>query len=139
MMSLATKSKPKIKPAVESEAADFPYVLKLRDGRRVLVELPSKWARQHQGELVFTKEGAMFLDRIRAVFNRFDATSSPGHIRTLREALSMTQQAFGTALGVDKLTVSRWERGEVKPGAASVKRLRALQTNATRRGVMLKS
>jgi len=136
-MSATTKSKPKPKAGVHSDAADFPYVLKLRDGRRVLVEVPSKWAKQHQGELVFTKDGAIFLDRIRAVFSEFDASSSPGHIRTLREALGMTQQSLGRALGVDKLTVSRWERGEVKPGPTSIKRLRKVQSNATRRGVVV--
>lgn len=138
-MSTATKPKPKSKPVIETGAADFPYILKLRDGRRVLVELPAKWAKQHQGELVFTREGAMFLDRIRAVLNKFDAASSSGHVRTLREVLGMTQQAFGAALGVDKLTISRWERGEVKPGQSSIKRLRKLQSDATRRGVVLGS
>jgi transcriptional regulator with XRE-family HTH domain len=79
----------------------------------------------------------MFLDRIRALLMKVDAASNWAHIRTLREALRMTQKQLGEAVGVDKLTVSRWERGEVKPGTASVKRLRKLQEEATRRGVVV--
>ncbi len=135
-MSAATKSKFK-KPAPAAATPDFPYVLRLRDGRRIYVEVPAKWVTQYEGELAFKAEGAAFLDRVRALATRVQEVSTPGHIRTLREALSMTQRQLGEALGVDKLTVSRWERGQVKPGAASVKRLRKLQDQAAHRGVML--
>ena len=49
----------------------------------------------------------------------------------------MTQEQFGASLGVNKLTVSRWERGELRPGPSSLKRLRKLRDMAARRGVVV--
>lgn len=64
-------------------------------------------------------------------------TPTPGMIRTLREALGMTQTALGEKIGVDKLTVSRWERGTMTPSAGAVKKLDALRRKLGRRGVVL--
>lgn len=36
-------------------------------------------------------------------------------IRRRRDALELTQAELGAAVGVDALTVSRWERGESTP------------------------
>ncbi|CAG0955942.1 hypothetical protein PHYC_00464 [Phycisphaerales bacterium] len=51
----------------------------------------------------------------------------------------MTQTEFGKRIGVDSMTVSRWERGTVKPGTAAVAALNrmlclsaALRTTWTR-------
>jgi DNA-binding XRE family transcriptional regulator len=136
-MATATRSKLKTRTPAADTAPDYPYTLRLKDGRQVLVEVPAKWVRRVGGEVCFTGEGAMFLDRVRAVLMRVDAGSNWAHVRTLREALGLTQRQLGEALGVDKLTVSRWERGEIKPGSASIKRLRKLQGQATRRGLVL--
>jgi len=37
------------------------------------------------------------------------------HIRATRKALKETQREFGERLGVDPITISRWERGESSP------------------------
>jgi DNA-binding transcriptional regulator YiaG len=77
------------------------------------------------------------LDKIQALAQPIQGIPTRGHILALREALGLTQKALGEAVGVDKLTVSRWERGEIKPSAASAKRLRQIQNSATKRGVMV--
>jgi putative transcriptional regulator len=40
---------------------------------------------------------------------------SGAQIRLIRERLGMSQMQFGQLLGVHWVTVSRWERGELKP------------------------
>lgn len=61
--------------------------------------------------------------------------SPPGHITRLREALGLTQAAFAAQVGVDKMTVSRWERGTIRPGKTAIKRIEAIRKRAIRRGV----
>jgi len=40
---------------------------------------------------------------------------APEKIRAIRAALEETQREFAERLGVDPITVSRWERGESSP------------------------
>lgn len=42
---------------------------------------------------------------------------SGADIKKIREALGLSQQRFGQLLGVHWVTVSRWERGELRPSA----------------------
>ncbi len=46
---------------------------------------------------------------------RMDVLKKDNEYKILRLKLRMTQQELADALGVDVMTVSRWERGEVKP------------------------
>lgn len=39
------------------------------------------------------------------------APMNPDDLKNRREAMGMTQDQLATALGVDVMTVSRWERG----------------------------
>ena len=55
--------------------------------------------------------------------------------RELREALGLTQKELGEAVGVDSMTVSRWERGEFGPRRGALVRLERLRKAALRRGV----
>jgi DNA-binding transcriptional regulator YiaG len=116
---------------------DFPHTVKLPDGRTVYVEVPGHMTAECEGEVVFLPEAMEFLDKVQALATKIEGPPRPAHITALREALGMTQQRLGAALGVNKLTVSRWERGELKPGVASLRRLRRLQDSAVRRGVAL--
>lgn len=116
----------------------YPHVLTLRDGRKVYVDIPADWvACDAHGETLLLPRAVQMLDRIQALAQPIEGIPSRGHIFALREALGLTQRALGEAVGVDKLTVSRWERGEIKPSAASAKRLRQIQSSATKRGVMI--
>ncbi len=38
-----------------------------------------------------------------------------GRLRKRRDELSLSQEALGAAVGVEGMTVSRWERGESLP------------------------
>lgn len=116
---------------------DFPYAMKLPDGRVLLVEVPGRWVTaDRDGTPAFLPAGVRFLDRVRAVFLPvLDRPPSPGFITALREGLGLTQQQFGEAVGVDKMTVSRWERGALRPGAAARSAIERVRKEALRRGV----
>lgn len=47
----------------------------------------------------------------------------PSAIRTLRQKSKMSQATFASALNVTTSLVSKWERGEKKPGGPSLKLL----------------
>src|SRR5208283_5720225 len=47
-------------------------------------------------------------------------------IKTIRNQLGMSQQAFATALGVSFATVNRWENGKAKPQRDRIERIKAL-------------
>ena len=117
---------------------DVPYMMKLSDGRRVYVEVPGRWTvRERGGVIAFTLEGARFLDRVRALMIKAEGPPSPGYLISLREALGFTQAELGRRIGVNKLTVSRWERGELRPSAASLGTLRGLRNRSIKHGVLL--
>ncbi len=116
---------------------DYPYLMKLPDGRRVFVEVPAQWVTtDRDGEVAFLPPAVEFLDRLQVLaMSVFDRPPSPGYLRTLRKALRLTQEQLGQQLGVDKMTVSRWERGTVRPGRRSLMALERLRKHATRKGV----
>lgn len=117
---------------------DVPYVMNLPDGRRLFVEVPGRWTVEARGGQVgFTPQGVRFLDRLRALAWKLDRPPSPGYITSLREAIGVTQAEMGQRIGVNKLTISRWERGTLRPGAASIRALETLRQQAVRRGVAL--
>ncbi len=47
-------------------------------------------------------------------------------IKTIRNQLGMSQQAFAAALGVSFATVNRWENGKAKPQKDRIERIKAL-------------
>ena len=55
-------------------------------------------------------------------------------VRELRERLGLTQSEFAREVGVEAATVSRWERGVMKPTALAIKMMEALAKRAERRG-----
>ena len=55
-------------------------------------------------------------------------------VKELRERLGMTQAEFAREVGVDSITVSRWERGIRKPTPVAAKMLEMLAKRAERRG-----
>ena len=62
---------------------------------------------------------------------------SPGWVKALRAALGMTQRELGATLNVGGLTVSRWERGQVRPGPAAVRALRDLRRQRAEAGIVV--
>lgn len=118
--------------------SDIPYTMKLAGGRTVFVEVPARMARTDRGgEVAFTPEGVRLLDQVRALAAGFGDAPSPALLATVRQAAGMTQEQLGRELGRDKLTVSRWECGTMRPGRESVQRLKRLFHKLKRRGVVL--
>lgn len=129
------------KPAAQLARPGLPYTMKLIDGRTVCVEVPGRWVtKDRSGEIAFLPEAVAFLDRVRAVFmSALDRPPSPGYITRLREALGMTQGQFGEQIGVDKMTVSRWERGTMRPSEQTLQGIEKLRRQSIRRGVVVTS
>jgi len=125
------------KPSPRLSQPDYPHTMRLPDGRTLCVEVPGRWMHaDRDGSAAFGPDAVAFLDRIRALFvSALDRAPSPGYITRLREALGMRQEDFGDAVGVDKMTVSRWERGTMRPGEPAVKAIDKLRKKAIRRGV----
>jgi DNA-binding XRE family transcriptional regulator len=119
-------------------APGIPYTMKLPDGRTVFVEVPGRMAaRDRSGQLAFTPEGVRFLDHVRALGREPATKPSSAFLAALREALGLTQAQLGARLGRDKLTVSRWECGTVRPNAEALKKLYTLARQRKEAGVVL--
>lgn len=137
-MPAVTAKKQKTRRPMERRRPDYPYTMRLPDGRTILVEIPGEWVdADRDGELLFTPQAARLLDRIRVLAAKWNHPPTPTYIATFREALGLTQKQLGERLGVDALTVSRWERGTVKPSPASMKALERVRKEAVRKGVVL--
>ena len=126
-------------PAKQLSRPDVPFTMKLPDGRTLFVEVPGRWTTpDRSGEVAFLPEAMAFLDRVQALaMSVLDRPPSPGYIVALREALGLTQEEFGERLGVDKMSVSRWERGAIRPSEESLAALEKLRRQAVRRGVTI--
>jgi len=44
-------------------------------------------------------------------------------VKDIRQKLAMTQEEFAAYLGVDRITVNRWETGDFKPSALATEKL----------------
>lgn len=118
--------------------SDVPYIMKLPDGRSVYVDVPGRLTvTDRDGQIGFTPEGVTFLDRIRALALRENRSPTPGYITAVRRALGLTQAQLGARLGVNKLTVSRWERGALRPSASSLQALADLKRHAAGKGIVI--
>lgn len=119
-------------------SAGIPYTMKLDDGRTLFVEVPARMAVQDRSaEIAFTPEGVRFLDHVRALASGFRHPPSPAFIAAIREAVGLTQEQLGKRLGKHKLTISRWERGAMRPSRKSTQALAELFGKLKRSGVVL--
>jgi len=59
----------------------------------------------------------------RAIVGTLESGEVAGRLRTARRSAGLTQRQLAEALGVESITVSRWERGVTTP---SVSRLRGI-------------
>jgi DNA-binding transcriptional regulator YiaG len=119
----------RIKPVIETV-----FIQEIYPECRVAARVPMR-RNPETGELSYTGTAMRTLDRLRSVIQDVTASSTSGHIVSLREALGMTQQQFATRLKVTSQTVSRWERGEVRPNERALAAMRRLQATARRKGI----
>lgn len=120
------------------QRAGVPFTTRLADGRTLAVEIPGRWvAEDRDGSTVLLPEAVRFVDHLQVAFSKLRLPPSPGYITTLREALGMTQAEMGRRVGVAKLTVSKWEMGLLRPGAASLEKIEAMRQKAIRGGMEL--
>jgi DNA-binding transcriptional regulator YiaG len=112
--------------------------MKLPDGRTVFVEVPARMVTRDRGEEpAFTLEGVRFLDRLRALSFQPGPTPSPAFLSVLRESLGLTQSQLGRLIGRNKLTISRWECGTLRPSPEALEKLYALARKRKEAGVVL--
>ncbi len=116
---------------------DVPFTARLPDGRTLFVLVPAKWCVEANGEVLFKPEAVRLIDRVQALATRTPKVPTPGYIRTLREALGMTQTQLAEQVGVTKMTVARWEWGKMEPSPAAAKALDKLRRDAGRRGTVI--
>ena len=119
-----------------SAAEQVAYVMRLPDERQLFVELPKRLTSvDRDGSLLLKPAAVQMLDQLRAVAMQRMTPPSPAYLVTLRKAFSLTMEAFGREVGVDKMTVYRWETGTRKPSAASVTKINRLRDKRARQGV----
>jgi DNA-binding transcriptional regulator YiaG len=145
-MATQTTSKPRSKrrgppPSEKLGRPDHPFTMKLRDGRTLFVEVPGRWmTTDRDGKPAFLPAAVEFLDRVQALAtSALDRAPSPGYLTRLREGLGLTQKQFADRLGMDAMTVSRWERGTMRPSEAGVRAIEKLRKELIRRGVTIES
>lgn len=126
-------SKPKVKPA-----ADAPFTARLPDGRTLFVLVPGRWCETDAGgELLLKPEAVRFIDRVQALAMETPAKPTPAYLRALREGLGLTQAEFAGRVGVDKMTIARWEWGQLSPRRAKVLVIDKIRKAAARQGVVI--
>jgi DNA-binding transcriptional regulator YiaG len=114
---------------------DLPYAIPAGDGAMLAIRLPAAWIKPDRtGQPLLLPPAVRALDRLRATLAD-DEVLTPGFIVSLRGAMRITQQQLARKLNVSKMTVSRWERGTMRPGASAVEAMRGLQRHAQRAGV----
>ena len=124
-------------PARWKLGMDLRYVVSLGKNGILAISLPAAWLKaDRSGQPLLRPSAVLALDRLRALFVEQDEIT-PGFIVSLREAVGLTQEQFGKQLGVAKTTVSRWERGRMRPSAEKIAAMRRLQRHARKRGVRI--
>jgi DNA-binding transcriptional regulator YiaG len=117
---------------------DVPFTARLPDGRTLFVLIPARLCELDvSGEVLLTPAAVRFIDRVQALAMRVPRPPTPGYIRALREALGMTQAQLAERIGVDKMTVARWEWGKLRPRPAAVAALDRVRREAGRRGTVV--
>ncbi|MEK6675138.1 MAG: helix-turn-helix domain-containing protein [Planctomycetota bacterium] len=126
--------------AAQLDNPDLPYTMKLPDGRVLYTEVPGRWVTaDRDGQAALLPDGVAFLDKLRALAIKLDRPPTPGYITALREGLGLTQAEFGERVDVDKMTISRWERGTLRPSEESLAAVESVRREAVRSGVTIQA
>lgn len=116
---------------------ELPQVLPYENGGMLAIVLPPEWLKPDRtGNPLLLPPAVRAIDRLRAVFAKQEKIT-PGFITSLREGMGLTQAEFGQKLGVSKMTISRWERGRMRPSQRMVCSILKLQIEARHLGVKI--
>src|SRR5260370_20206226 len=94
-----------------------PYGAGLPGGRSFAVEVPAGSAETDPltGEVILQPPAIRLLDRLRALLSPLPANTTPGRLRTLRDALGLGRDELAAMLHVEAAEVEAWESGKNKP------------------------
>jgi DNA-binding XRE family transcriptional regulator len=124
----------------QSTAEDYPYVMRLSGQRAIALTIPGNWVViDKTGAVGFRPPAVRWLDKLRALYMRISQSPTPGFIRTLRQAMNLTQEQFALKVGVGKMSVYRWESGTMRPSGRVMKALTKLRAAALRRGLLVEA
>jgi DNA-binding transcriptional regulator YiaG len=116
---------------------DLLHVLPSGKESMLAVTLRADWLKPDRaGQPLLLPPAVRAVDRLRAVFADQEKIT-PGFIISLREGMRLTQAQLGHNLGVSKMTVSRWERGKMRPGHRAASAILKLQAHARATGVKI--
>jgi len=120
-------------------AGHQPYVARLPDGRYFAVEFPAGLAETDPltGEVILQPPAIHLLDRLRALLAPLPANTTPGRIRSLRDALSLGRDELAALLHLEVVEVEAWESGNNKPTVEQLTALEQIRQRAVRAGVLL--
>ena len=124
-------------PTTWKPGMDLPYTVSFGENAMLAISLRAAWLKADKsGRPLLLPPAVRTMDRLRAVFTT-QQKITPGFIISLREAMGLTQQQFGRKLGVTKMTISRWERGRMRPSRSMVAAIRGLQARLRATGVRI--
>lgn len=116
-----------------------PYVARLPDGRYFAVEFPAGSAETDPltGEVILQPPAINLLDRLRALLSPLPANTTPGRLRTLRDALGLAQDELAAMLHLESAELAAWELGTSKPALEQLTALEQIRQRSVRAGVLL--
>ncbi len=116
-----------------------PYVARLADGRYFAVEFPAGSAETDPltGEVILLPPAIHLLDRLRALLSPLPANTTPGRLRTLRDALGLARDELAAILHLEAAEVEAWESGKSKPALGQLTALEQIRQRSVRAGVLL--
>lgn len=107
-------------------------------------ETEAEWTKRHvrsltpKEEAVLTRERRVMVVSTPATWPtpkpRPELSALAEKVRRLRSALGLSQSALARRLGVEVLTVKRWEAGKAQPREKILKRLEELEASLEGRG-----
>lgn len=127
--------------AGDKSAPDYPYTMKLPDGRMIYIEIPGRYvSTDRSGETVFLPPAVRLLDKVKVLAMSMQSRPiTPGYLKTLRAALGLTLTEMAERVGVEKMTVWRWENGQLTPRKSSLSKLERARREAVRKGTAIPS
>jgi putative zinc finger/helix-turn-helix YgiT family protein len=102
------------------------------EGEEILFQRVPLGVCKRCGERFLTAKTARLMEHALVLCHPMEDVT-PAGIRTLREALNLTREAFAARLGVSSQSIFRWETGRARPARSALTRIEALRKKKTRK------